>query len=124
MMDETILFVDDEDYLAQVGKEMLESYGYVVDVEIDPFNALALFENDPDRYDLLITDYTMPGMTGEQLTENIHALKKDLPVILCSGTRLDPGTLSGSTSVKVLMKPFDMDLLLSMVRKTLDARGS
>lgn len=121
---ETILFVDDEDYLAEVGKEMLEDYGYVVDIETDPAKAQAMFEKDPDRYDLLITDYTMPGMTGQQLAENIHALRKDLPVIICSGTRLDPGIQSGSGAFKVLMKPFDMELFLTVVRETLNDASS
>lgn len=121
---ETILFVDDEDYLAEVGKEMLEDYGYVVDIETDPEKARIMFEKDPDRYDLLITDYTMPGMTGQQLAENLHTLRKDLPVILCSGTRLDPAIQKGSGAFKVLMKPFDMDLFLSVVRETLNAGPS
>jgi len=118
---ETILFVDDEDYLAEVGKEMLEDYGYVVDIETDPVNAHAIFEKDPDKYDLLITDYTMPGMNGEELAGKLHALRRDLPVILCSGTRLDPSIKEGSGAFKVLLKPFDMDMLLTVVRETLDA---
>jgi len=118
---ETILFVDDEDYLVEVGKEMLEDYGYVVDIETDPVKAVVLFEDDPNRYDLLITDYTMPGMTGDQLAGKLHESRKDLPVILCSGTRLDPEIKAGSGAYKILTKPFDMDLLLTVVRDTLDA---
>ncbi len=118
---EIILFVDDEDYLAEVGKEMLEDYGYTVDIETDPVNAHAMFEKDPDRYDLLITDYTMPGMNGGELAEKLRALRNNLPVILCSGTRLDPAIKEGSGAFKVLLKPFDMDMLLMVVRDTLDA---
>lgn len=117
---ETILFVDDEDYLAEVGKEMLEDYGYHVDIETSPVRALALFEKATARYDLVITDFTMPGMTGDRMVEKMHALKAEIPVILCSGTRLPPEVTKKSGISKVLMKPFDMDDLLSAVREVLD----
>ena len=115
---ETILFVDDEDYLAEVGKEMLEDYGYTVDIETDPVKALSMFRQNPERYNLLISDYTMPGMNGRQLMEEVRSSRPGLPVILCSGTRLDT---EGNGAFKVLLKPFDMELLLSMVRDVLDA---
>lgn len=117
---ETILFVDDEDYLAEVGKEMLEDYGYHVDIETSPVRALALFEKAVDRYDLVITDFTMPGMTGDLMVEKMNALRAEIPVILCSGTRLPPEVTRKSGISKVLMKPFDMDDLLSSVREVLD----
>ncbi|MEH0021209.1 MAG: response regulator [Desulfobacter sp.] len=118
---ETILFVDDEDYLAEVGREMLEDYGYHVDIETSPANALALFEENPDRYDLLITDYTMPGMTGDQMVKKIHDLRPEVPVILCSGIRLTREIAGNKGISKVLVKPFDMDVLLDTVREVLDA---
>ncbi len=117
---ETILFVDDEDYLAEVGKEMLEDYGYHVDIETSPVAALALFEKDPDRYDLLITDYTMPGMTGDVMVGKIHEIRPGLPVILCSGIRITPEITGNKGISTVLLKPFDMDILLETVRKVLD----
>lgn len=117
---ETILFVDDEDYLAEVGKEMLEDYGYRVDIEVSPQAAIKRFETDPDRYDLLITDYTMPGMTGDMMMEQIHAVRPGLPVILCSGIRLTPEIAEHQGLSRVLLKPFDMDILLKTVRSVLD----
>lgn len=120
---ETVLFVDDEIYLAEVGKEMLEDYGYTVDISIKPLDAMVLFEQDPDRYDLLITDYTMPEMTGDMLIEKIHGIRPDLPVIVCSGTQLPLEVTRRITISRMLMKPFDMDDLLGTVRKVLDTPG-
>lgn len=120
---ETILFVDDELYLAEVGREMLEDYGYVVDTMTRPHEALERFENDPDRYDLLITDYTMPKMTGDVLVEKIHDLRPGLPVIMCTGTDLAPEISQRIILAKTLLKPFDMDELLKAVRQVLDSWG-
>ncbi len=117
---ETILFVDDEDYLAEVGKEMLEDYGYEVDIETDPARALDLFKKNPDRYHLLVSDYTMPGMKGDELVIQIHTVRSGLPVILCSGTQLDVEQVEKCQVSKVLLKPFDMDVLLAAVREVLD----
>lgn len=121
---ETILFVDDEDYLAEVGREMLEDFGYEVDTETNPVNALALFKKAPDRYHLLISDYTMPGMKGDELVRQIHAVAPGLPVILCSGTQLDGGLISNCRISKVLLKPFDMEDLLTAVREVLDGANA
>ncbi|WDP89609.1 MAG: response regulator [Desulfobacter sp.] len=118
---ETILFVDDEDYLVEIGKEMLEDYGYTVETQTRPEDALSLFKQNPRQYDLLITDYTMPVMNGAVLAKEIRSVRPDIPVILCSGTRLSPEIESEVS--KILLKPFDMDLLLSAVRETLDAAG-
>ncbi|MDD9303768.1 MAG: response regulator [Desulfobacter sp.] len=124
MGQETILFVDDEKYLAEVGKEMLEDYGYEVDTLTDPLAALALFEKDPNRYDLLISDYTMPGMTGDQLVAKIHDLRKDLPAILCTGVRLAPEIEKIKGVSKILLKPFNMDMLIQIVKDVLNEPGT
>jgi DNA-binding NtrC family response regulator len=117
---ETILFVDDEIYLAEVGKEMLEDYGYDVDIMTNPGQALEWFEKNPDKFDLLITDYTMPGMTGDLLVEKIHAIRAKLPVIMCTGIELDPEITMKLGEENMLMKPFDLDELVKLVRKVLD----
>lgn len=121
---ETILFVDDEDYLAEVGKEMLEDYGYTVDIATDPVKALALFNQAPDRYHLLVSDYTMPGMKGDELVIQIHGIRPDLPVILCSGTHVEAELSDQCRITRVLLKPFDMEALLAVVREVLDGGGA
>jgi DNA-binding NtrC family response regulator len=120
---ETILFVDDEIYLAEVGREMLEDYGYCVDTMTSSKAAFEWFEKNPDQYDLLITDYTMPEMTGDQLIEKVHALRPQLPVIMCTGVELS-SRVSRAAISKILMKPFDMEKLIKTVREVLgSSRG-
>jgi DNA-binding NtrC family response regulator len=114
-----ILFVDDEPYLAEVGQEMLEDYGYLVEALTDPFQALERFQQNPEKYHLLITDFSMPGMTGRVLVEKIHAIQPGLPVILCSGVELAPEAVDALTLFEVLIKPFDMEKLLSTVDRIL-----
>lgn len=115
----TILFVDDEIYLAEVGKEMLEDFGYVVDIATDPREAYGMFKTEPQRYNLLITDYTMPHMTGDQLMKKIRSICPELPVIVCTGIALPQEVMVRIRGAELLMKPFDMDDILSAVQRIL-----
>ncbi|MEW5757793.1 MAG: PAS domain S-box protein [Pseudomonadota bacterium] len=80
-----LLFVDDEAALGAMVKRGLERAGYKVEIESDPRRALALFQRNPARFDLAITDQMMPGMTGAELLREIRRQRPGLPVILCSG---------------------------------------
>ncbi|MDY7032725.1 MAG: ATP-binding protein, partial [Thermodesulfobacteriota bacterium] len=80
-----ILFVDDEPPLADMGKQLLESLGYKVTVKTSSFEALELFKEQPDKFDLVITDMTMPNMTGDKLAKEIMSVRSNMPVILCTG---------------------------------------
>nr|WP_320011784.1 response regulator [uncultured Desulfobulbus sp.] len=82
---EHILFVDDEEVLVDMVQNMLERLGYRVSVRTNGTDALAAFRDDPDRFDLIITDQTMPGMTGTELAQRILALQPEMPIILCTG---------------------------------------
>lgn len=117
---ETVLFVDDEIYLAKVGKEMLEDYGYSVESLTSPNQAFELFQKDPERFDLVITDYTMPEMTGEQLVRKIRQTDQNIPIIMCTGISLDPEILNGLKLEKLLMKPLGMNDMLKNIREVLD----
>lgn len=117
---ESVLFVDDEEYLAEVGKEMLEDYGYTVQSFTSSKEAFEIFEKNPGDFDLVITDYTMPGMTGAQLAEKIHQLSPDIPIIMCTGISLDQEIIGDIKIDRFLMKPLDMDHLLINVREILD----
>ncbi|MCG8687024.1 MAG: response regulator, partial [Desulfobacterales bacterium] len=119
-----ILFVDDEIYLAEVGKEMLEDYGYEVDITTDSLIAFDLFKRAPLRYDLLITDYTMPGMTGDQLMEAVRRIRPELPVIVCTGITLPTDVMERISTATLLMKPFDMDDILRTVQGLLEDTGT
>ena len=82
---ERILFIDDEPVIANLGKQTLESLGYDVVARNSSIEALELFKEKKDHFDLVITDMTMPHMTGEKLAEQLMQLRPDIPVILCTG---------------------------------------
>jgi PAS domain S-box-containing protein len=80
-----VLFVEDEMPLASYGKEILETLGCVVDICTNGLEALEHFKKNPRQYDVVISDQTMPGMTGENLAQRLLAHRTDLPIILCTG---------------------------------------
>ncbi|MEA2102886.1 MAG: response regulator [Thermodesulfobacteriota bacterium] len=82
---EHILIVDDEEPIVSVLKEMLEDLGYETTAMQDSCDAYAAFSKTPDGFDLLITDQTMPNMTGYELAKKVMLLKKEMPVIICTG---------------------------------------
>ncbi len=82
---ERILFVDDETLLVQMVQDMLTQLGYQVTAKTHPDDALGLFQADPQRYDLIITDQTMPVMTGMELARKMLAIRPDVPIILLTG---------------------------------------
>ncbi|MCJ7810362.1 MAG: PAS domain S-box protein, partial [Desulfobulbaceae bacterium] len=82
---ERILFVDDENSIVEFNKQRLERLGYTVETRTDSVKALALFLSNPDAFDLVITDMTMPSMTGDALARELLKIRPDLPIILCTG---------------------------------------
>ena len=80
-----ILFIDDEPVLTDVGTNMLEKLGYEVVTKTSSIEAIELFKAHPENFDLVITDMTMPGMTGEALAGEIMNVRPDIPIILCTG---------------------------------------
>lgn len=80
-----ILFVDDEEAIARIGQELLEQLGYQVIAKTRGIDALEAFRAEPDYFDVVITDQTMPGMTGEELSQHLLQLRPELPIILCTG---------------------------------------
>ena len=82
---ERVLIVDDEEALAEMGQEILEELGYRVTAKTSSAEALSLFRAGPDQFDLIITDQTMPELTGVELAREIMAIRQDIPIILCTG---------------------------------------
>ncbi|MBM3226641.1 MAG: response regulator, partial [Candidatus Tectomicrobia bacterium] len=80
-----ILFVDDEEAIARLGQQMLEKLGYQAVVETSSLVALETFRQRPQHFDLVITDQTMPQMTGEVFAQELRAIRPDIPIILCTG---------------------------------------
>jgi Signal transduction histidine kinase len=121
---ETILFVDDEEDIVSMRTRMLSYLGYRVLPATSPEQALGYFTRGEERIDLLITDHTMPRMTGLQLAAEINALYPDLPIILCSGYS-EAVTLEEALEAGVrrfLAKPVDMRLLALAIRELLPNR--
>lgn len=121
---ETILFVDDEKLLLEIGKELLENLGYRVETRASSIDALAAFKVHPAKYDLIVSDMTMPKMSGENLAIEIKKIRPSIPIILCTGfsTRLNSEQLQLMGVVKILMKPVTMRDLAVNVRSALAKR--
>ena len=113
-----ILFVDDEAMLANLGREILEGLGYHVESTTESRRALEQVLVDPARFDLVITDQTMPGMTGRALAERIRAVRPDLPIILCSGFPEDDAGmgLPGALFNGFLQKPWNPAQMATAIR--------
>jgi len=121
---ERILLIDDEEMVAGLGKTMLERLGYEVTVRTSSPEALAAFEKQPERFDAVITDQTMPGMTGMDLARRMLQLRPDLPIILCTGY----SALINEEQIRALgikafaMKPLAKKDIAELLRKVLDER--
>jgi len=83
--DERILFIDDEEILVELGCEILKKLGYRVESTTSPDRALEMFRRRPNRFDLVITDMTMPRLTGDELAVKLMQIRPDIPIILCTG---------------------------------------
>jgi DNA-binding NtrC family response regulator len=122
---ERILFVDDEDFLAELGRERLTRLGYTVTAMIDATEALKLFSSDPSKFDLVITDQSMPKLTGLHLAQNLLEIRKNIPIILCTGhsDSVTPEKVKNTGIKEFLMKPLGNQELASVVRKVLDTKS-
>jgi len=119
---ERILFVDDEDPMAKTGKRMLEHLGYTITARTSSIDALGVFRNRPDQFDLVITDMMMPNMTGDRLARQLLQIRPDIPIILCTGysERISEARAKWFGITKFVMKPLVMREIAETIRKTLD----
>lgn len=120
-----ILFVDDEQVLVRVGEQMLGRLGYEVVARTSSIEALEVFRAQPDKFDLIITDQTMPNMTGEQLARKVMGIRSDIPVILCTGySRMVSENRVKSMGIRAfVMKPVVMRELAETTRRVLDQKN-
>ncbi|MFO7765445.1 MAG: response regulator [Pelovirga sp.] len=115
-----ILFVDDEQALMVLGDDLLTDEGYEVVCASSGRQALDLFEQHEHQFDLVVTDESMPGMTGIELAQRLFVLAPQLPVVLCSGFLLsmeDEGV--AQTNIKAVLAKTDVFLKLPQQIKTL-----
>nr|WP_320190704.1 response regulator [uncultured Desulfobacter sp.] len=121
-----ILLVDDEEQIVHLVKRMLERLGYTVTFRLSSIDALDAFKNNPGDFDLVITDMTMPNMTGDILAKKLNEIRQDIPVIICTGfsekinqEKALPLGING-----LLMKPIARAELAKTVRRVLDEAQS
>lgn len=121
---EHILMVDDEVALTDIGVQLLKHLGYRTTSRNSSVEALELIERDPEAFDLLLTDQTMPQMTGDELVRRVRAIRPDLPIVLCTGfsEKITQEILDVLGIQSFLLKPIVLDQLGHAVRKALDSR--
>ena len=123
---ERILLVDDEEPIVRLEKKMLERLGYRITMCVSSLEALAVFKANPDAYDLVVTDMTMPNLTGDLLAKELISIRPDIPIIICTGfsERIDKEKAAAMGISAFLMKPVVKSEMVRMVRKLLDgAKG-
>ena len=124
MGNEKILFIDDEPSIVNIARQRLERLGYEVDAKMSPIEALELLRSKPDHFDLVITDLTMPKMTGDVLVKEILNIRPDIPVILCTGfsEKIDEKKAKAIGAADYIEKPVDQYDFAFKVRKVLDKK--
>jgi PAS domain S-box-containing protein len=118
---ERILFVDDEEPIARLGQAILERLGYLVESRTDVMEALELIRTEPGRFDLVVSDQTMPSMTGIDFARQIRLIRSDLPMILTTGYlgQLKIEQLKPMGIWELLPKPFAVQTLGEVVHRVL-----
>ncbi|MEW6349336.1 MAG: response regulator [Thermodesulfobacteriota bacterium] len=121
---ERVLLVDDDEMVALLGQRLFQSLGYTVTTHMSSTEALEVFREDPGRFDVVVTDMTMPKMTGRELALEIMAICPHMPVILCTGYS-DQITEEEAKAIGIrefVMKPLSLDKVAYAVRRVLDTR--
>ena len=121
-----ILFVDDEDFLVEWGQAVLERLGYTVRAFTDATDALMAFSSDPAQFDLIITDQTMPNMTGIQLARKVMEIRNNIPIILCTGhsDSVSSEKAKEAGTKEFLMKPLGRQELAEAIWRVFDTTES
>ena len=122
---ERIMLIDDETVVIEIGAKMLGRLGYSVVPKLDCLDALNTFRSEPNGFDLIITDYTMPNMTGIDLAKEILRIRPGMPIILCTGfsAQANEETAREAGIAGFTLKPLNVKQLGELVRKVLDSNG-
>jgi DNA-binding NtrC family response regulator len=120
-----VLFVDDEESLALLGGDLLEEFGFQVTCAFSGEGALQLFKEDPDTFSVVVTDESMPGMSGIELAQEIYGCSPSTPVIICSGHMLSmqESGMEKTNIVGILAKTAVCTELPGMLQKIFTTAG-
>ncbi len=105
-----------------MGREILVQLGYTVDAKTSGAEALEVIQKDPEKFDLVITDQTMPGMTGIELSKRILQLRPEMPIILCTGySSIASKDIAEDAGIReFVLKPLTVEQLSKLIREVLD----
>lgn len=119
-----ILLIDDEQSIVDIGTQILTRLGYTVTGTCDARKALEMLRREPDGFDMVITDYTMPHMTGEELIREILSVRPDMPIVLCTGysDRMTREEAQAIGAREFVQKPLTQALYADVVRKVLGGK--
>ncbi len=122
---ERVLLIDDEQALVELGSRILTYLGYQVTTSTSSVDAVALFCKEPNAFDLVVTDYTMPNMTGGELAKKMLAIRPGLPIILCTGfSEVFTEEKARALGIRgYVMKPLSIHELAQTCRNVLDSFG-
>ena len=121
---ETIMIVDDEDAILTSTQELLEDYGYKASAFSNGSYAFDEFKKNPSQFDLIITDMSMPQMTGDTLATKVLKIRNDMPIIMCTGYS-ESFTIDQALKLGIkryIQKPIDSQRLLLLIREVLDGK--
>jgi CheY-like chemotaxis protein len=123
---ERILLVDDEAAMVEMERQMLESLGYRVTTQTSSMVALATFKSQPDAFDLVMTDMTMPRMTGADLSKEVLKIRPGMRIILCTGysERILEDSAKAIGIREFVLKPIVLREIAHIIRRALDAPDS
>ncbi len=119
---ERILYIDDEEFIIDMAREMISSLGYHVTIHQNSLEALALFQKHHNQFDLVITDQTMPDLTGINLAKKILEIRPDIPIILCTGFTdlIELETVQSIGIRKYIMKPYSKADISRAIREVIN----
>lgn len=116
-----VLLVDDEDFLVKLWTNLLQKRGYKVTGYTDGKLALEKFKLNPESFDLVITDQSMPNMTGSELVVQLFKIRSDIKIIVCTGylEQLNVENVMADGICEFLVKPFDNSTLMKAIKRNL-----
>ncbi|MCG8550330.1 MAG: response regulator [Desulfobacterales bacterium] len=120
----SILWIDDEPVINDMGVLLLKKIGYKAKALYGGIEALSIFGARPHAFDLVITDYMMPDMRGDELTRQIREIRPDIPVALCTGYAGIPAPVLTKWGIDALLtKPYSVETATRLVRNLLGESG-